>query len=126
MKLVEEYNDSSEAEKNSLRIRRAGVMTVVTSKRSHSLSQTKTGAFKVGLWAVFDEQYEDAIHLLKNPKHKPVKKISLEKMSEIEKNVKNRFSLSVTSLFEKIAVFVFGGILLLLFIYVLIGIIKES
>ena len=126
MKLVEQYSDLLDAERVSERIRRAGVMTIVTSKRSHNLSRIRTGAFKVGLWAVFDDQHLDAIQLLKNRKHKPSRVISLEEMAELEKTAKEQFASTSKKIFEKAATLIFGGALVALLLYVAWGFVNDA
>lgn len=121
MKLIAQYSDLSDAESVSERIRLAGVMTVITSKRSHNLSRTRTGALNVGLWAVFDDQYADAVQLLKNKKHSPGRVIPLEKMEELESVAKEQFAISSKKFFEKVAALIFGSALLALILYVAWG-----
>lgn len=126
MKLVAQYSDLLDAEEVSERIRRAGVMTVITSKRSHNLSRFRTGALNVGLWAVFDDQYEDAVQLLKNRKHKPSRVISLEEMNELDIAAKEQIAFSSKKFFEKAATFVFGGALAALLAYVAWGLLNDA
>jgi len=126
MKLLAQYSDSLDAEGVSERMRRAGVMTVVTSKRSHNLSRFKTGAFKVGLWAVFDDQHDDAVQLLKNKRHKPGRVISLDEMKELENAAKDQFATTSKRFFEKAATLIFGGALVALLTYVVWGLINDA
>lgn len=126
MKLVTEYFDSHEAEQTSNRIRSAGVMTVVTSVRSHNLSSFRTGALKVGLWVVFDDQYDDAIQLLDNPTHQPARKISLVEMEKLQKSARVRFKGFKEKIFEKIGTVLLAVILISLLAYVVIGIINDA
>ncbi len=126
MKLITEFFDLSEAERVSNRTRSAGVMTVVTSKRSYSLSRVKTGALKVGLWAVFEDQYDDALQLLDNHNHKPKRAISLTDMDEIQELARIETSNRVKKLLEKSAAWFFGSILLALVTYITIGIINDA
>jgi len=126
MKLITEYDELSKAEEISDRLRRAGVMTVVTGKNSFRLSSSKTGVLKVGLWVVFDDQYKDAILLLKNRKHKPFRKLSLKEINDLDESAKRKLSFSGKKIFEKIAVFITSSIIILLVIYVAIGVIKEA
>ena len=126
MKLVTEFYDLPEAEKISNRMRRAGVMTVVTSKRSYKLSRVKTGALKVGLWVVLDEQYQDAVQLLENHDHKPKRVIPLSEMDEIQNLARLHFGSGMKKLIEKSAALFFGGILLALVIFVVIGLIIDA
>ena len=126
MKLISEYYDLARAEGISERLRRAGVMTVVTSKRSYSLSRIRTGAFKVGLWAVFDDQAHDAVQLIHNRNHKPERIISLSEMEELEETVKEQFSAKWKKLTEKTAAWIFGVLLLALLLYVAVGIINDA
>ncbi len=126
MKLVTEFFDLSEAERVSDRMRSAGVMTVVTSKRSYNLSSVKTGALKVGLWAVFEDQYDDALQLLHNHNHKPKRAISLADMNEIQELSRIETSNRLQKLFEKSAAWFFGSILFALLTYITIGILNDA
>jgi hypothetical protein len=126
MKLVTEFFDLSEAEKTSSRMRSAGVFTVVTSKRSYNLSRVKTGALRVGLWVVFEDQYHDAMQMLDNYNHKPKRVISAVEMNEIQDLAGAEISNSMKKLLQKSAAWLFGGILLALLIYVAIGIINDA
>ena len=126
MKLIGQYLDSLEAENVSSRIRRAGVMTVVTSKRSYNLSRIRTGAFKVGLWVVFDDQYDDAIQLLKNRKHKPERIIPPGEMAELERTANEHFTFAGKRFLEKAATIIFGGALVALLMYVAVGLINDA
>ncbi len=126
MKLIAEFFDLSEADRVSSRMRSAGVMTVVTSKRSYNLSSVKTGALKVGLWAVFEDQHDDALQLLNNHNHKPKKAISLKDMDEIQELARTETNNRLKRLLEKSAAWFFGSLLLALVTYITIGIINDT
>ncbi len=126
MKLVTEFYDLTEAEDTSNRMRRAGVMTVVTGKRSFNLSPVRTGVLKVGLWAVFDDQYPDAVQLLQNRAHKPRRVISLAEMEEIQALASAQTGNGFKKLMEKSATLILGGVLLALLAYVAIGLIIDA
>ena len=126
MKLITQYSDSHDAESVSGRIRRAGVMTVVSSKRSHTLSSVRTGAFRVGLWVVFDDQYEDAIQLLENKDHKPRRVISLNEMMNMELNASKQLASVWKRFLENSAALLLGGILMAILIYVTWGILNDA
>ena len=64
MQLIGEYYSISEAEQVQRMLREKGILTHISSARSYNLSGYVTGAFKVGLWSIFDNQYHDACLLL--------------------------------------------------------------
>ena len=71
MKLVTHFIDPGEASAAKSRLCEAGVMAEVTSVDPHIIHPSKSGAERIGLWVVFDDQFEDAILLLENPDHVP-------------------------------------------------------
>lgn len=60
MKLLKQYFSSHQAELDALNLENQGIVVHVSSKHSHSLGGLVTGAFSVGLWVVFDHQFNDA------------------------------------------------------------------
>jgi hypothetical protein len=85
MKLIALYDDIGEANQHSLLLRQSGVLTHVSSSNSYMLSQIKTGALRVGLWAVLDEQITDAKSLLENPNHIVKTALTEEQMLDLER-----------------------------------------
>lgn len=84
MKLIEKYHGLTEAEDAALKLREHGILTHISSKNSYVMSGYVTGAFTVGLWAVLDEQFEDAKALLENPKHTVTTGKTDDEIAEIE------------------------------------------
>ena len=64
MKLIDEFESAHDADFASLNYREKGILTHVSSRHSNSL-RIITGAMKVGLWVVLEDQYQDAIELKK-------------------------------------------------------------
>ena len=60
MKLLKQYFSSHQAELDALNLENQGIVVHVSSKHSHSLGGLVAGAFSVGLWVVFDHQFNDA------------------------------------------------------------------
>ncbi len=84
MKLITLYVDPGDANEASARLRKAGVLTKITFEDPHNIKPSKSGAMRVGLSVVCDDQFEDAVQLLENPDHVPKRVMSLAEMSEIE------------------------------------------
>ena len=84
MQLITQFIDPSDATEANSRLRRAGVMTEITSLDPHIMSNSRTGALRIGLWVVFEDQFDDAVRLLEDPDHVPHRVISLSEMSRIK------------------------------------------
>ena len=95
MKLVAHYIDPGEASAAKSRLCEAGVMAEVASVDPHIIRPSKSGAERIGLWVVYDDQFEDALLLLENSDHVPQRKTSL--VGNIEANSPNRKSLLNTT-----------------------------
>ncbi len=67
MKLVTHFIDPGEASAAKSRLCEAGIVAEVTSVDPHIIRPSKSGAERIGLWVVFDDQIEDAILLLEKP-----------------------------------------------------------
>jgi len=59
-------------------------MTHVSSKHAYTMSGVITGAFKVGLWAVLDSQYQDACAYTLDFEHEITSGISEEEILKLE------------------------------------------
>lgn len=116
MKILKQYYDLSEAETLAEKLESKGIVTYISSKRSHELSRIRTGAFKVGLWAVLDHQFQDAMAFLSNSKHKITTGVSPEEMVQLKKQAK----VSAYNSLNKFLIYTFCGIGLLAFIIYLI------
>ena len=89
MKLVHQYHSSRQAELDSLMLEQQGILAHVSSKHSHSLSGFVTGAFTVGLWAVFDHQYEDAKAYLIDQTHPVTSGFSEDELANVKRSSEN-------------------------------------
>ncbi len=119
MKLIREYDDVNEAEIISSSLREKGVMTKVTSADSQRLGRFKSGSIKVGLWVMFEEQFIDAVEILKNPDHELEYKIPVDEMHRIETEAKTKHENGLNRIIEKGATYFFGAVLIILVIYVI-------
>jgi hypothetical protein len=84
MKLIRLYVDPGEAHEASERLREAGILTKITFEDPHNIKPSKSGAVRVALSVVCDDQFEDAVQLLENPDHVPKRVMSPAEMTEIE------------------------------------------
>lgn len=80
MKLLTQFVDPADAAEANTRLRAAGIMTETGSVDPHIMKPSKSGAVRIGLWVVFDDQFDDAVILLQNPDHVPTRRISAEEM----------------------------------------------
>lgn len=126
MKLITQYIDPGDATDANIRLRNAGVMTTVSSLDPHIISPSKTGALRIGLWVVFDDQFDDAVRLLENPAHVPKRVITIEEMNKIESASKLSMLRSGQRLLQKTATIILGVCLLGLIAYVLIGMVNDA
>lgn len=83
MKLLRQYQYSSDAERVADKLRNRGILCHVSSKQSHSLGPY-SGVVSVGLWVVLNSQYRDALAVLDNPRHKVENPLAEEEMLELE------------------------------------------
>lgn len=118
MKLLSEFESEEFAEKTSEDFRNKGILTYISSADSKRLGSFKTGALKVGLWVVIDEQYEDALLLLRDPSHQVKVHLSSEEMQLLEDRVNSANKKYLDSFVNKalfIAV-ILGSILFIIFV----------
>ena len=87
MKLLEKFTSIGDAYEREGRLRSEGILTHLSSKKSHMLDSIKTGALHVGVWVVLENQWTDAKALMENAEHVVKKPLSEEKMREIETTV---------------------------------------
>lgn len=119
MKLVTHFVDPGEASKACARLRAAGVMTEVDSVYPHIVRPSKSGALRVGLWVVFDDQFDDALQLLENPDHVPQRIISFDETNNIKSGSDEDSVLSGKSFIETLTTILFGICFLGLIAYTL-------
>ena len=118
MKLLDQYHDISKATELALMLRNEGILTYISSKRSYELGSVRTGVFKVGLWVVLDEQFEDAKKYLKNPNHIIGYKLSEEEMVALESEAEAAFSNNVSGLITKSANWFIALVLLAIIVFI--------
>ena len=106
MKLIQEFYSEVDAEKARDKLRKRGILTYISSKGSNNLSSIYTGAFKVGLWAVLDNQYHDACKILTKKQCKVRYPLSEDQMVEIEINNKKEAPSIILRALLKFLVFV--------------------
>lgn len=108
MKLVNLYIDPADATAAHERLRAAGVMTRLSMVDPHNIKPSKSGAIRIGLSVVFDDQLEDAVKLLENPHHAPKRVITPEEMNEIESPGRGRLFRPATALIPILAACLLG------------------
>ena len=121
MRLVTLYIDPGDAADANSRLRQAGVMTQLSFVDPHNIKPSKSGAERIALSVVFDDQFDDAVRLLKNPRHVPQRKISLAEMNEIESVEQAGPLKPARSLKEKATTAVLAACLLILIAYSIIS-----
>lgn len=89
MKLITKFSSREDAEQASQLLEKNGVAAFISSKRSHQIGGFFTGAFHVGLWAILDEQYQDARQLLLDPNHRVEGMLTQSEIIEIRSSVRS-------------------------------------
>ena len=118
MKLVTLYIDPVDAAEANERLRQAGVMTRMTMVDPHNIKPSKSGAERIGLSVVFDD---DAVQLLENPHHVPQRKISLAEMNEIDSTGEEGLAGLRAGLMQKATTMILAACLLGLIVYSVIS-----
>jgi hypothetical protein len=126
MQLVTQFIDPSDATAANSRLRKAGVMTEINSLDPHIMNASRTGALRIGLWVVFEDQFDDAVRLLEDPDHVPHRVISLSEMSSIKSTTDNSWLESGQKKLANLATMVFAICLFGLVVYVAIGLLNDA
>jgi len=106
MKLIREYHGLVEAQDMAMRLREHGIVTHTSSTHSFILSGLATGAFKVGLWAVLDSQYEDACAYALDPLHEITSGLSEQEVIAWESQI----PVQTNAVFSRFMLYAFIGI----------------
>ena len=117
MKLVTLYIDPIDAAEANERLRQAGVMTRITMVDPHNIKPSKSGAERIGLSVVFDDQFDDAVQLLENPHHVPKRIITPAEMNEIESAEQKSLLKPGMGILEKATIAIFAACLVGLIVY---------
>ena len=126
MQLVTQFIDPSDATAANSRLRKAGVMTEINSLDPHIMSGSRTGALRIGLWVVFEDQFDDAVRLLEDPDHVPHRVIPLSEMNRIKSTADDSWLQSGQKKLTNLATIVFALCLLGLVVYVAIGLLNDA
>ena len=117
MILLRQFHNSTDADSLSSRLRGKGIYTFVSSKRSYRLSSIYTGAFKVGVWAVLDNQHQDAIELLKNKRHAVQNPLTEEEMRKLDQSFKDPSLNGLSFMLKSLVVLLLSTIIIVIAIY---------
>lgn len=104
MKLLQRFDELVEAELLSAEFRKKGILTFISSKGSHALGRHQTGAIGVGVWAVLENQYEDAVSLIHNSEHVVKHPLTEMEMVELERTNKEKIARGFNSILNKVVV----------------------
>jgi hypothetical protein len=106
MKLIAYYVDPAVASGVKSRLRKAGVLTELSNEDPHIVKPSRSGATRIGLWVVHDDQFGDAVKLLEDPDHVPKHVIDVEQTSETSSpGFENRLSKTLTTIILGICLF---------------------
>ncbi len=84
MQLLTQFIDPVDAAAAKARLADAGIMVKSKSVDPHIIQPSKSGSQRIGLWVVFDDQFDDAVQLLQDPDHVPERIISCDDMRALE------------------------------------------
>lgn len=114
MRMIDEFESAHDAQIASLNYRDRGILTHVSSSHSNSL-WVITGARKVGLWVVLEDQYQDAIELGKDTSYCPATALSEDEMVELELLGKKQLEESSSKILSAMG---YGFVVLALTVYI--------
>lgn len=126
MKLLDQFADINQANKLYVRLKGSGILTYVSSSGSYMLSKTNTGALRIGLWVVLDDQYNDAKSPIRNFNHKVKCKLTEREMAELEQEANQAYLASNKVMFEKAAAWLLSAALLVFAGYIIYSVINEA
>jgi hypothetical protein len=126
MKLVTYYADPAEASEARARLREAGIMSEVDSVDPHIMKPSRSGATRVGLWVVHDEQFGDAVRLLENPDHVPKRIIAFDEVNAVESSTDEGLPGSASGLLKTLTTIFLVACLFGLIVYTVIGVFNDS
>lgn len=117
MKLLTQFDNEHAAREWAKCLRRKGIITHVSARYSSGHILLTNGS-KIELWAILDNQYEDAIKLLNHEKLIVRHPLSEEQMSAMELNAKMGMSSLIDSFLLKCGM---GMLVFILLAALLIG-----
>ncbi|MEL7023522.1 MAG: hypothetical protein AAGL69_07205 [Pseudomonadota bacterium] len=101
-------------------------MTFISGRNEHGFAGFHSLPRRLGLWVVFDDQYDDARILLTQKNHKPARVISREEMASMEAEVEASFAGATNALFDWVMTILACGLLLCLAGYVVYGVLNAT
>jgi hypothetical protein len=84
MKLIAYYENAGDADAAALLLRSRGILPYVSSQATKTLRGMIFASSKVGLWAVLDHQFDDAVLLLEDSDHEVSSGLSESEMLSFE------------------------------------------
>ena len=87
MKLLTEYSSAVDAENEAEKMENRGVLVHVSLKGPRDMAMFSGGSDKVGLWIVFDHQWQDANMYLRNRRHVVKTSFSAKELSDLQKKM---------------------------------------
>ena len=97
------------------------LIRVALSKKLSRLGAKFSGHYKISLWVVFDDQFENARQLLEKKNPLPQRVISQKEMEEIERSSKKDFSMFEQTFIRNAAIILMGFLLIVLLAYAASG-----
>ena len=102
MKLIHQYIDLGEASDAKSRLSEAGIMAEVSLVDPHIIQPSKSGAQRIGLWVVNDNQFKDALRLLENTAPVPQQYTSLEEMHQADLHTNTNLFIAMKNILKKL------------------------
>jgi len=123
MKLLQNFTDRNVAEAAAARLRAKGIMTFISSGKSHQLSSTLSGALMVGLWVVIPEQYNDGVALFGDNDHEVSNPIPEEEMAALEAQAKINFQDTSKQFYNRVFTGALAIVLLIIFVMIILAVV---
>lgn len=121
MRLLRKYLAAEDAYAAQSMLREHGILSSVFGSEAKRMS-VFTGTMEVTLWVLIDEQFNDASALLENENHHVSSALTEEQIQELEANSQRNASEAI----NKVGVWFFGSIIIIIVLYVAYGILTEG
>lgn len=117
MKFIDSVNISISISKQAEILLKKGILVSTTDDYAN-IQTNAARNIKRGIWIHIDEQYDDALKLLKNRNHSVSNPLTYEEMESIKLASKSQMENYIKKLSEKTLTLIFSAILITLIAYV--------
>lgn len=84
MRMIAKYETRSEAQERAAFLQAHGIATHISDMTALRMNLAHQGRYRAGLWAMFEDQFEDAVGLLENPDHEVSNPLSVDQLEHVQ------------------------------------------